>query len=96
MPHYHFVLSSRDWFIADTEGTELPDLAAAQQEAAKDVAHLHQARMDGRLRWTGWGDAGAGRAVLFEVPFTRSAVRARRRAGKADVPPCPPRLTASP
>lgn len=48
MPQYYFVLFSRDGFIEDIEGTELPDLAAARQEAAKDVAHLRQPRIGGR------------------------------------------------
>ena len=47
MPQYYFVLSSRDKFFEDVEGTELPDLAAAQQKAAKDVVHLRQPRIGG-------------------------------------------------
>lgn len=84
MPQYYFVLFSRDGFIEDIEGTELPDLAAARQEAAKDVAHLRQPRIGGRRSWAGWAmqvrDEGGG--VLFEVPFTRSAARAKRRAAR--------------
>ena len=36
MPRYYFGLSSKGRFIEDDEGTELPDLAAARQEAARD------------------------------------------------------------
>jgi hypothetical protein len=65
----------------DVEGTELPDLAAARQEAEKDVEHLRQPRVGGRRNWAGWAmqvrdDVGA---VLAVVPFSQSA-RARRRA----------------
>jgi hypothetical protein len=83
MPHYYFGLPSRDGVIEDTEGTELPDLAAARQEAANDVAHLRQPRIGGRRSWAGWAMQvrDAGGAVLFEVPFTRSAARTRQRAG---------------
>jgi hypothetical protein len=83
MPQYYFVLSSRDGFFEDVEGTELPDLVAARQEAAKDVEHLRQPRIGGRRSWAGWAMQvqDATGAVLFEVPFTRSAARARQRAG---------------
>ena len=82
MPQYYFFLSSRDGFIEDAEGTDLPDLAAARQEAEKDVAHLRLPRIGGRRSWAGWAMQGrdADGAVLFEVPFTRSAARAGRRA----------------
>ncbi len=60
-------------------------MAAARQEAAKDVAHLRQPRIGGRRSWAGWAmqvrdEAGA---VLFEVSFIRSAARARWRTGRA-------------
>lgn len=85
IPRYHFALSSKDGFVEDVEGTELPDLATAQQEAAKDVEHLRQPRIGGRRNWAGWAmqvhdESGA---VLFEVPFPRSAARARWRTGRA-------------
>ena len=81
MPRYNFVLSSKDGFMDDAEGTELPDLAAARQEAEKDVEHLRQPRVGGRRNWAGWAMQvrDGGGAVLFEVPFSRSA-RARQRA----------------
>jgi len=84
MPQYYLVLSSKDGFFEDPEGTELPDLVAARQEAAKDVEHLRQPRIGGRRSWAGWAMQvrDAAGAVLFEVPFTRSAARARRRAGR--------------
>ena len=82
VPRFHFVLSGGSGSLEDPEGTELPDLAAARQEAAKDVAHLRQPRIGGRRSWAGWvvqvrDEAGA---VLATVPFSRSA-RARRHAG---------------
>lgn len=81
MPRYYFVLSNKDGFMDDVEGTELPNLATAQQEAEHDVEHLRQHRIGGRRNWAGWAmqvQDGNG-AVLFVVPFSRSA-RARRRA----------------
>ena len=83
MPRYYFVLSSRDGFVEDLEGTELPDLAAAQQEAAMDLAHLRQPRIGGRRSWAGWAMQvrDEGGTVLLEMPFTRSAARARRQRG---------------
>ncbi len=85
MPHYYFVLSSKDGSIDDIEGTELPNLAAAQQEATKDVQHLRQPRIGGRRSWAGWAMQvrDVDGAVLFEVPFTQSAHRARGRTGRA-------------
>ena len=81
MPRYYFVLSSKDGLMDDHEGTELPDLAAARQEAEKDVEHLRQHRVGGRRNWAGWAMQvrDDGGAVLFVVPFSRSA-RALRRA----------------
>ena len=83
MPQYYFVLSSKDGFFEDVEGTELPNLAAARQEAAKDVEHLRQPRIGGRRSWAGWAMQvrDAAGTVLFEVAFTRSAARARRPTG---------------
>lgn len=82
MPQYYFVLSSRDEFIEDIEGTELLDLATARQEAAKDVVDLRQPRIGGRRSWAGWAVQVRDKsgAVLFGVPFNRSAARVRRRA----------------
>ena len=86
--HYYFVLSSRDGFIEDIEGPELPDLVVARLGAAKDVEHLRQRRIGGRRSWAGWAMQvqvqvqDEGGAVLFEVPFTRSAARARQRVGR--------------
>ena len=81
MPRYYFALSSKDGFLDDIEGTDLPDLAAARQEAEKDVEHLRQHRIGGRRCWAGWTMQvqDASGAVLCRVPFSRSA-RARRRA----------------
>ena len=81
MPRYYFVLFSGDRLIEDVEGTELPDLATARLEAAKDVEHLRRSRIGGQRSWAGWAmqvrdESGA---VLCEVPFTRSAARVRRR-----------------
>ena len=81
MPRYYFVLSNKDGLMDDVEGTELPNLATARQEAERDVEHLRQHRIGGRRNWAGWAmqvQDGSG-AVLFVVPFSRSA-RARRRA----------------
>jgi len=58
-------------------------LAAARQQAAKDVAHLRQPRIGGRRSWAGWAMQVRDEAVLFEVPFTRSAARARWRTERA-------------
>ena len=84
MPRHYFALSSRDWFIEDTEGTVLPDLATARQEAAKDVEHLRQSRIGGRRSWAGWvmQVLDADDAMLFEVPFTRSTGRVKQCAKK--------------
>ena len=81
MPRYYFVLCSRNGLIEDLEGTELPDLAAARCEATKDVKHLRQPRIGGRRSWAGWAVQVRDEtsAVLLEVPFTRSAARAKRR-----------------
>lgn len=81
MPRFYFVLSSKDGLLDDVEGTELPDLAAARLEAEKDVEHLRQHRIAGRRCWAGWTMQvqDGGGAVLFVVPFSRSA-RATRRA----------------
>ena len=81
MPFYYFALASKDGFMEDLEGTELPDLAAARQEAAKDVAHLRRPRIGGRRSWAGWAMQvrDEGGTVLAEVPFTRSAARAKER-----------------
>ena len=54
MPRYYFVLSSKEASMDDPEGTELPDLVAARQEADKDVEHLRQPRVGGRRCWVGW------------------------------------------
>ncbi|MGI4945301.1 MAG: DUF6894 family protein [Janthinobacterium lividum] len=81
MPRYYFVLSSKEASMDDPEGTELPDLAAARQEAEKDVEHLRQPRIGGGRCWAGWAMQvrDEGGAVLAVVPFSRSA-RVRRRA----------------
>ncbi len=81
MPRYYFVLSSKEASMDDVEGTELPDLAAARQEAEKDVEYLRQRKVSGRRCWAGWRMEvrDEGGAVLFAVPFSRS-VRARQRA----------------
>lgn len=81
MPRYYFPLSDGNSLIEDIEGAELLDLGAAQQEAAKDVEHLRQPRICGRRGWAGWAVQirDEGGAVLFEVPFTKSAARAKRR-----------------
>ena len=79
MPCYYFSLSDGNLLIEDIEGTELPGLAAARQEAAMDVQHLRQLRIGGRRGWAGWvvqvrDEAGA---VLREAPFTQSAARSK-------------------
>ena len=79
MPRYYFVLSSKDGTLDDMEGTELPDLATARQEAEKDVEYLRQRRIGGRRSWAGWVMQVRNGAVLLAVPFSRSA-RAQRRA----------------
>ena len=83
IPRYYFVLSGKDGFVEDVEGTELPDLATARREAAKDVAHLRQPRIGGRRSWAGWAMQvrDEGGAVLCEVPFTRLRCRYRADAG---------------
>ena len=65
MPRYYFVLSSKDGFIDDIEGTELPDLAAARRNWAG---------------WAMQAQDGGG-AVLFVAPFSRSARARRRAQG---------------
>lgn len=78
MPRYYFALSNEHGSIKDTEGTELPNLAAAWREAMEDVKHLRQPRIGGRRSWAGWAVQVQDQAgvVLFEVAFTKSAARA--------------------
>jgi len=85
MPQYYFVLSSRDGFVEDTEGTELPDLVTARQEAAKGVTHLRQPRIGGRRSWAGWAMQvrDEGGAVLFEVPDDSRTMLHRSNAESA-------------
>ena len=80
MPRYYFVLSNKDGLMDDVEGTELPNLATARQEAEHDVEHLRQHRIGGRRNWAGWTiqvQDGSG-AVLFVVAFILSGRGSRR------------------
>ncbi|WP_262273202.1 DUF6894 family protein [Microvirga yunnanensis] len=43
MPRYFFHLSSKDRFVWDEEGVDLPDPTAAQNAADKVAAELHGA-----------------------------------------------------
>ena len=40
MPHYFFDIRRHNSFIPDTEGSDLPDLAAAQREAQVSLQQL--------------------------------------------------------
>lgn len=85
MPRYYFMFSDGSATIEDHEGTELPDLAIARQEAAKDVEHLRQPRIGGRRSWAGWAvqvrdEEGA---LLCEVPFRKPAAGAKQRTKAA-------------
>lgn len=90
MPRYFFPFFDGHSVMDDTEGTELPNLSAAQYEAAKDVEHLRQSKICGRRNWAGWvlrvlDESGC---ILFELPF----VGRKGRDGKS----VRPRQDASP
>jgi hypothetical protein len=69
MPRYYFSLTN-DRFFDDTDGLELPDLAAAREEAsgfAFDLIKMEPARRD----WRGWTVrvTDEDQQPLFDLPF---------------------------
>jgi hypothetical protein len=69
MPHYYIRLAN-DRCFDDTDGLELPDLAAACEEAsgfARDLMRSEPARRD----WRGWSVrvTDEDQQPLFELPF---------------------------
>jgi hypothetical protein len=69
MPRYYFSLAN-DRCFDDTDGLELPDLAAACEEAsgfARDLMRSEPARRD----WRGWSIrvTDEDQQPLFELPF---------------------------
>jgi uncharacterized protein DUF6894 len=69
MPHYYFSIASEQPFD-DIDGLELPDLAAAREEAigfALDLMRLEPSRHD----WLGWvvRVTGEDQEHLFDLPF---------------------------
>ena len=47
MPRFYFDVRQNSQIIADTEGEELPDTAAAEREAALAAAHLAKELLSG-------------------------------------------------
>ena len=69
MPRYYFSLTNCRPF-EDTDGLELPDLAAAREEAigfAVDLMRMEPSRHD----WLGWAVrvTGEDQEHLFDLPF---------------------------
>ena len=69
MPRYYFSLAN-DRPFEDTDGLELPDLAAAREEAggfARDLMRIQPERRD----WLGWivRVTGEDQQLLFDLPF---------------------------
>jgi Domain of unknown function (DUF6894) len=69
MCRYYFSLANGRFF-EDTDGLELPDLAAAREEAigfARDLMRMEPDRSD----WVGWvvQVTGEGQEHLFDLPF---------------------------
>ena len=69
MPRYFFSITNGRPF-EDTDGLELPDLAAAREEArgfARDMMRQEPDRKD----WADWGVrvTGQDRQLLFHLPF---------------------------
>jgi hypothetical protein len=69
MPRYYFSLSNGRCF-EDTDGLELPDLAAAREEAngfARDLMRMEPSQRD----WLSWSVrvTGEDQQHLFDLPF---------------------------
>jgi hypothetical protein len=69
MPRYYFSITSKQPFD-DIDGLELPDLAAAREEAigfALDLMRMEPSRHD----WLGWAVrvTGQDQEHLFDLPF---------------------------
>ena len=71
MPHYRFNIHNSFGFIADEEGRELPDLAAARAEGLKGVRSLlAEDVLAGRLDLNGKLDiADEAGEILFTIGF---------------------------
>jgi hypothetical protein len=69
MPRYYFSITNCRPFD-DVDGLDLPDLAAAREEAsgfAQDLARMEPSRRD----WLGWvvRVTGGDQEHLFDLPF---------------------------
>jgi len=74
MPRYHFNVDNGTGFVADEEGRELPDLAAARAEGVKGVRSiLAEDVLNGRIDLLGRLDIvdGAGK-VLLAIRFAEA------------------------